>query len=159
MMLFRKAQENESEKILNVYHSVIGSQFCAWNNLYPSEYEICADMEAGTLYVIENQNAIISAISVVPENELDGFDCWEEKENAREFARVAVMPDCQGKGIAGILVSKIEKILKSQCIGAIHISVAKKNIPAQKLYQSHGFSIRGEAEMYGNSFWLFEKLL
>ena len=38
-------------------------------------------------------------------------------------------------------------------------TVAKENIPAQKLYRKTGFVFCGEADMYGHSYFLCERIL
>ena len=102
---------------------------------------------------------MIGAISIVPCNEMDGFDCWQVKENAREFARVVVRPDHQHRGLSAHLVEGILRELKDRRAAAVHIAVAKGNIPAQKLYKKMGFIFLGEADMYGHSYFLCERML
>ena len=89
-MLFRKAEMCEAETVMGLYKAVIGTPFCPWNESYPGEIEIAEDLQAGTLYVLEEDREIIGAISIVPENEYDDFECWTVKENTREFARVVI---------------------------------------------------------------------
>ena len=158
-MLFRKAERREAEAIMALYQAVIGMPFCTWDASYPGETEIAGDFAAGTLYVLEEGQRIIGAISIVPENEMDHFNCWTVKENAREFARVVLKPDHHQKGLSVYLVEGVIRELQRQGAAAIHIAVAKENIPAQKLYQRMGFDFCGEADMYGHSYYLCEKNL
>jgi len=58
-----------------------------------------------------------------------------------------------------MLVDGVLEELEKRGIFAAHISVSKLNIPAKKLYLSKGFSICGEAFMYGIDFFLCEKSL
>ncbi len=94
-----------------------------------------------------------------PQNEIDDFDCWKVRENTREFARVVLRPDQQRKGLSICLVEGIIQELQKQNAAAIHIAVSKGNIPARKLYEKMGFDFCGEADMYGHSFFLCEKIL
>ena len=158
-MIFRKAEIKEQKKIADLYRSVIGMPFCSWNEYYPGEEEIRGDLAAESLYVLEENGELIGAISIVPENELDELDCWTVKENAREFARVVLRPGCQHKGRSYYLVEGILQELQKQHVGAVHISVVKKNLPALKLYENMCFVRRGEADLYGHSFYLCEKIL
>ena len=155
-MIFRKAEKNEAEAVMSLYRAVTGTPFCTWDESYPGETEITEDLSAGTLFVLEEDRELIGAISIVPENELDDFDCWTVKENAKEFARVVLRPDHQGKGLSVHLVEGIINELQKQNVSAIHIAVAKDNIPAKKLYQKIGFYFLGEADMYGHRFFLCE---
>ena len=158
-MIFRKACKSEEKAITALYRSVIGSPFCTWDESYPGEEEVREDLLAGSLYVLVRDGELIGAISVVPENELDALDCWKVRKNAREFARVVIKPEYQHKGLSGRLVEGIIQEIQKRQADAIHIAVAKENIPAQKLYEKTGFMICGEAEMYGHSFFLCERTL
>lgn len=95
-----------------------------WNDSYPSIAEIEHDLETKNMYVMTDDSKVIGAISVVPEYELDDFDCWPCKD---------------GK--------------------AIHLSVVKTNVPAYKTYIKAGFAVDGEAQMYGNDYYLMEKAI
>ena len=156
-MIFRKAQKNDAETVLSLYKAVIGMPFCTWNESYPGMEEIIEDLSAGMLYVLEENRELIGAVSIVPENELNDFDCWTVKQNAREFARVVIRPDHQRKGLSALLVEDIIKELQKRNAESIHIAVAKENLPAQRLYQKMGFTFCGEAELYGHNFFLCEK--
>ena len=158
-MVFRKAENKEAEDIMALYNAVVGTPFCSWNESYPGETEITEDLAYGTLYVLEKDQELIGAISIVPKNEMDDFVCWRIRENAREFARVVLRPDQQQKGLSVHLVEGIVQELQKQDVSAIHIAVAKNNIPAQKLYRKTGFEFCGEADMYGHSYFLCERML
>ena len=99
---------------------------------------------------------VIGAISIVTENELDGFDCWSCKDS-KEIARVVIDKNYQGHGLSFEMVQRIETILKNKGYKAIHLSVVKTNIPAYKTYIKAGFNVVGEAKMYGNDYYLMEK--
>ena len=158
-MIFRKAQKNDVETVLSLYKAVIGMTFCTWNESYPGKEEITEDLSAGTLYVLEDNRELFGAVSIVPENELNDFDCWTIKENAREFARVVIRQDHQRKGLSVHLIEGVIQKLQKQNAAAIHIAAAKENIPALKLYQRMGFTFCGEAELYGQHFFLCEKVM
>ncbi len=155
-----KALPQESGEIFALYQSVLGTEFCVWNEYYPGMLEIDADIAADQLYVLRADNGkIIAALSVVPKNELDECTCWKMNENTKELARVVVEIDHRGKGLAGEMVRQIERILQKQNCLAIHLSVAKGNLPAYRTYLECGFAVVGEAKMYGNDYYLMEKIL
>ncbi|MCR4576422.1 MAG: GNAT family N-acetyltransferase [Clostridiales bacterium] len=158
-MLFRKAVRDDAGTVSALYEAVKGTRFCVWNESYPGEEEINSDLAAGCLYVLEDAKEVIGAISIVPENETDGFLCWQVRQNAWEFARVVIRPDRQAQGLSRLLIDGVLKELRAMNAAAVHISVAKGNIPAQKLYAKAGFVIRGEAEIFGGSYYLCELIL
>ncbi len=153
---FRRADKNDAEKVLALYESVKGQEFCVWNEYYPSSDDVANDLANDDLFVLESRGSIVGAVSIVPENELDAFDCWESCENAAEFARVAIAPAYQGKGLARVLVRNVLDVMKERGVENVHISVAKKNLPAKETYACLGFKTVGSAEMWGNSYDLCE---
>ena len=129
-----------------------------WNDSYPTMTEIEQDLEMKSLYVMTDGSKVIGAISVVPENELDGFDCWSYK-SSREIARVVIDKAYRGNGLSFKMVQNIVSILQKNGCKAIHLSVVKTNIPAYKTYIKAGFGVVGEAQMYGNDYYLMEKAI
>lgn len=157
-MVFRKAKREDLEKVFQLYRSVVGTPCCVWDDDYPGWIDINEDHENGTLYVMEEDAAILGSISIVVHNELDELTFWKEKE-ARELARVAVAPGQQGKGIAQRMVLEITSILKAQGVPSIHLLVAKANPPAQSVYRKCGFQFLGSCFMFGHDYIGCEKIL
>lgn len=153
---FRIARQGEKEQVLSLYQSAKGSKFCVWNDSYPCMTEIEHDLETGNLYVMTDGSKIIGAISIVPENELDGFDCWSCKDG-KEIARVVIDKAYQGRGLSFEMVQRIESVLREKGHLSIRLSVVKSNIPAYKTYIKAGFAVVGEAQMYCNDYYLMEK--
>ena len=155
---FRIAEWNDAERVLFLYESAKESELCVWNESYPTSLEIEHDLETKNLYVMTDSSKIIGAISIVPENELDGFDCWSNKAG-KEIARVVIDKAYQGQGLSLEMVRSIEVILRERGHKAIHLSVVKTNAPAYKTYLKAGFAVVGESQMYGNDYYLMEKTI
>ncbi len=153
--IFRKAEKEDAFSVYALYKSVVGEEFCVWNDAYPDRLEIEGDLAANDLFVLVNGEKIIGAISIVPENELDGFDCFTI--DGPEIARVVIAKEYRGKGLSYKMVSEIEKILCDRGMKSIHLSVAKANIPAYKTYIKAGFKTVGEVEIYGGDYYIMEK--
>ena len=153
---FRKAMPVDAEHIFSLYRDARTSPLCVWNDSYPTVAEIAHDLETNNLYVITDGSKIIGSISIVPENELDGFECWSIQEG-KEIARIVVDKAYQGQGLSRKMVGYVEPILRGRGYKAIHLSVVKFNIPAYKTYEKGGFAVVGEAQMYGNDYYLMEK--
>lgn len=144
--------------ILDLYQNAKNQELCVWNEYYPTITEIEHDLETNNLYVMSYNEEIVGAISIVPENEMDYFECWS-CTNSKEIARVVVAKEFQGQKISYKMIQYIESILSQQEIQSIHLAVAKINIPAYKTYTNLGFKIVSEADMYGNNYYLMEKKL
>ena len=153
---FRMATQEDAAQVLSLYENAKSGKFCVWNESYPTVKEIAHDLETNNLYVMTHGSKIAGAISVVPENELDHFDCWSRKDG-KEIARVVIAKEYQGQGLSFEMVQSIASILRENGCKAIHLSVVKTNIPAFKTYSKAGFAVVGEAQMYGNDSFLMEK--
>lgn len=157
-LTFRMAQQSDMEYVLSLYESVKSSAFCVWNDNYPTISEIQHDLETNNLYVTTDGSKVIGAISVMPENEMDDFACWSCKDG-KEIARVVIDKAYQGHGLSFEMVQDIAPILQKHGCKAIHLSVVKTNVPAYKTYIKAGFAVVGEAQMYGNDYYLMEKTI
>ncbi len=158
-MIFRNATVAEKGDVLALYESVKGQPFCAWDDTYPTIREIEHDMETDNLFVLCEDGRVIGALSVMPENEMDGLLSWRVGGRPQEIARIAVSLDCRGRGLAGYMVERICGILRERGCTAVRISAATKNTPALKTYARLGFETVGQEEMYGGSYYLLEKAI
>lgn len=159
-LIFAPAVAEDADKILSLYRSVIGSEFCVWDEVYPGMEEIRADLETDNLFVLRSGAEIVGAISIVPENELDELECWRINDGKiAEIARVTVAPGFQGRGLALKMVQEIEKVLVDRGCKCVHLLVARENMPALKTYEKAGYTVMGECDMYGHRYFACEKEL
>jgi len=158
-MAIDAAREQDAQKILALYQSVLGGEYCVWNELYPGMEEIETDTANGRLFWMLDGRTPAGAVSILTENEMDDFDCWRRPGRACEIARVVIAPAYQGRGLSKKLVEGAAARAKDRGYDVIHLSVAKGNTPAVQLYASMGFETVGEKDMYGNSYWLCEKAI
>ncbi len=159
-MIFRQARGDDSPAVFALYQSVIGSEFCIWNVLYPTADDIRRDVETGNLFVLCDGDRMAGAVSIVPENEMDDMPCWSTSDGTeREIARVVIAKAYQGKGMAAGLVRSVIDVLKARNCRTVRLSVAAENIPARKTYDKVGFVPVGEADMYCHHYYLLEKTI
>lgn len=158
-MEFRLAKFEELPLVQALYHSVIGSKFCTWDEDYPGFKEINTDYGNLSLFVLTEGDALLGAVSAVPENELEELDCWQHRENTAELARVVVAPSVQGKGLSRNLVTEAETLLRKRGTEAVHLLAAVQNLPANRCYASCGYKRYAPVEMYDNLYYPCEKKL
>lgn len=159
-MGIRKASECDRDYILQLYREAVGTEGCVWDGNYPSENEINGDLSASTLYVYTDHESIIAAVSVVPENELDGLPEWSISDGSHcEIARVVVSQAYRGRGIAAAMLGELFNVLRSQGKKSVHILAAKNNLPALSLYKRLGFVFLEEHFMFGHDYFSAEFLL
>lgn len=157
--ILRKATEADGAAVLEMYRSAIGSEGCVWDENYPTDREISADLAAGTLYVLDLGGELAGAVSILPENELDELDFWQETDSFCEIARVVISAKFRGKGLSSVMVGKLADLLKAQGVRSIHLLVAQDNFIARRTYKSLGFQFCGNCFMFGHDYTAAEKLL
>lgn len=154
------ATKDDKKQILELYHKQIGRRFCPWNESYPGEAEIDFDLSTDSIFVMKEDGRIIGSISIDYDEMVAKLPVWTlDLQPGGEIARVAVEPDCQGQGIAGLLVEHSMEVMKQRGMKSIHLLVNKHNIPALKCYDKFGFTNLGDTFMYEQPFWCYEKKL
>lgn len=156
---FGLAGKEDIDAAVALYKAAVGGDGCSWDEEYPSRETAEADLAAGGLYTLRLDGKIIGAVSVAPENELDGLGCFTVREKAREFARITVSPPLRGKGYAAYMLRRLTESAKSEGVSAWHILVSVANPSAIALYRSFGFEFLGECEAYGGCYYICEKVL
>ena len=162
-MEFRRARREEAEEILQLYRSLIGTEYCVWTENYPTEREVEFDLSRNALFCLyekmpepdeREQRARLS------EEQTAALSCWsEDLTPVAELSRLGVAAEYQNRGIARILLQEAMAELKSQGYKAVHILVAKDNVKALRSYEKLHFSTAGECELFGHSYWCYEKEL
>lgn len=157
-MEFRKAFEEEKNDVLKLYNDAKNEHLCVWNDDYPTIFEVEEDFKTNNLYVLVADDKVIGALSVVPENEMDDFEEWEQKDNVIETARIVIAKEYQGNGYSLYMIKSLIEKCKLENISAIHLSCQCENIPAIKTYKKAGFKFLCTKFMYGNNYYLCEYL-
>ena len=158
-MIFRLARIDELNEILNLYIEARQEEYCIWNDQYPSMFEIRNDFETNNLFVMELDNKIVGAISIVPENEMDDFDEWIIKDNVIEVARVVVEKNYHGKSIAFSMMNGIINLCKERKNKVIHLACYVNNPPAINVYKKLNFNFICRKNMYEHEYYLCELII
>lgn len=160
-MNFERAKEEDKLEILQLYHSLVGTEYCAWNLNYPSETEIDGDMAREALFCLKNEeNQIIGVISIDKDEAVENLTCWsKELQPSAELSRLGVKVEYQNQGVARKLLQYGMKELKKQGKRSVHFLVCKTNIKAIRSYAKLQFDVVGECELFGESWWCYEKVL
>ena len=149
------------KEIKHLYNLVKMKTYTPWEKGYPSEELICWDIERNGLWGVFDDDKLI-AVSFAGQRVEDGEENFHWKQSFKKrgtFARIAVDPDYQNKGIGTLLVKFILQELKNQGFDGVRILVGVDNVNAVKLYSKFGFENCGETERFGHSHYLLEKAL
>lgn len=166
-MEFLRARREEAEEILQLYRSLIGTEYCVWTENYPTEREVEFDLSRNALFCLyekmpepDGRGRLIGTISIDDDPEVEALSCWsEDLTPVAELSRLGVAVEYQNRGIARILLQEAMTELKSQGYKAAHILVAKDNVKALRSYEKLHFTTAGECELFGHSYWCYEKEL
>ena len=154
-----KATAEDTDAVLRLYREQLGRPFCFWDEHYPGLDTIEFDLSREALYVMKDDSGeIIAAISEEKDDDVEKLDCWNpELRPGGEYARLAVSPASQNRGITRRMVSHILGVLKEKGYRSVHILVIRENLPAVHTYAHFGFHVVGECDLYDHHYLCYEK--
>lgn len=134
---------------------------------HPKDEMIQDYMDNGEMYALMNGNEIAGMVAVVMHQD-DNYKTvpWQVDLRNDEVATIhilAICPEYQGRSLGIQLINQIEKLSKNNGKKAVRLDVLKSNIPAQKMYERAGYSLRGEQKLYAENtgitdFLFYEKI-
>ena len=134
---------------------------------HPKDEMIQDYMDNREMYALMNGNEIAGMVAVVMHQD-DNYKTvpWQVDLRNDEVATIhilAICPEYQGRSLGIQLINQIEKLSKNNGKKAVRLDVLKSNIPAQKMYERAGYSLRGEQKLYAENtgitdFLFYEKI-
>lgn len=160
MIIKRATIENKNE-ILELYHSLVGTEYCAWTENYPNSETIDNDLARESLFCMLDENArIIGVITIDEDENVEKLPCWSDVHRpSKELSRLGVRSDVQNRGIAKKLLLFAMDELKKQGMKSVHFLVCKHNKKAIWAYDKLSFNVVGECVLYDEEWWCYEKEL
>ena len=58
-MEFRRAHREEAEEILQLYRSLIETEYCVWTENYPTEREVEFDLSRNALFCLHERMSVL----------------------------------------------------------------------------------------------------
>ena len=112
-----------------------------WNSHYPNKAAFENDLQNNELYVISNNTKLVGCVVVTSKmssyyNDIEWLDPYN---NAIYVHRLAIHPDCQGKGFAQQLMDFSENFAKVRQFHSVRLDTFSKNIRNQKFYELRGY--------------------
>lgn len=155
----RRAAADDLSAVVALYRDAIGRLGCTWSEQYPTAENAGEDFEAGGLFVLCRDGAVIGAVSAVSENEIDALPFWTPAEKPREIARVVIDRRMAGHGYAAVIVSTVLSSLRTGGCDVVRLLVSPGNPAAIRTYEKLGFRPAHSVFLYGNDFRAMEKRL
>lgn len=98
---------------------------------YSRETLMVAQQHAATFTVLEERGALL------------GYQLSTRHTGSGHLARLAVEPDRQGEGLAGVLIGGVIRHLETHGIHVLTVNTQEDNIRSQRVYQRMGFEFTG----------------
>jgi GNAT superfamily N-acetyltransferase len=161
----RKASAADAASLLQLVRDCVAGMRAAgieqWDEVYPNAETIARDIEAGTLHVLCDDDAIIASITI--DQTMDPL--WQSmtwsagSEPAAAVHRLMVHPSQQGHGFGKLLMRHAKTVAREQGCRSIRLDTFLQNPAAMALYPRLGYRRTGTAMMRIGEFAGFEKLL
>ena len=91
----------------------------------------------------EARRVSISCTVATLDGEITGYQLSTQYRQSGHLARLAVLPDYQGKGMGGALVDDLIRRLLQRSIRTVTVNTQSSNIRSQRLYRRYGFLRNG----------------
>ena len=156
------AVPEDSDKLLQLYKSLLGSPCCVWDEHYPNMDTIRFDMDRDAVFVLKNEEGrILAAVSIDLDEEVEALPCWNrDLAPMGELSRLAVDASLNGLGMGGKLLQFGMEELKRRGYLSCHFLVNKHHLRAQRAYAHvEGLKVVGECELFDQPFLCYEKEL
>ncbi len=133
-----------------------------WDEIYPNEDIITKDVGSRSLYVLEQDDLCIAAVSLNQEQD-EAYQKihWLGGEPVLVVHRLCVNPAHQGHGLGSRLMDLAEAHAKQNAYVSIRLDAYTGNPRAVKLYERRGYRKAGQVYFPRRTlpFFCFEKIL
>lgn len=143
-MKIRLANKADLETLKQMFLSIVENMYkngiFIWNEYYPFE-EFEKDIDSKQLYVLIENNTIVSAFCLLNNIQGESNFNWQEKQAKSIYiARLGVNTDYTRKGIATKTLEYAKQLCKQLKAKFLRLTVVEENIPAINLYLKNGFT-------------------
>ena len=147
--MIRRAKLTDLESLLMIKDLVVidmaKHNIFQWDHSYPAAVHFQQDIENGTLYVIEDHNQICG-FACIDQNQAPEYKTldWHSPDQAYVIHRLAIHPECGGRGYASQMIRFAEEHALKNGIRDLRIDTLSKNHRAQALFRKAGFEYIGD---------------
>jgi len=138
---------------------MVKQQIFQWDDIYPDEATLKADIEAATLHGISVSQHLTGIVALNTAEPPEYQDIPWQYNNALVVHRLCVHPDYQNIGIARKLMQFAEQFARENQYTSIRLDTMLENPIAGNLYQKLNYTERGLVTFRKGKFVCFEKLI
>ncbi len=162
----RKGSLSELPEIMTVVnlcmHKLRAQNITQWDDLYPTDDQFKADLQAHNLFVALHEGEIIGTISIATEQPPEYQTiAWHHSGKVVTVHRLCVNPEWWGQGIASSLMDYVENWAFAQTYSGMRLDTYSDNHSAIRLYDSRSYRLAGKVffPRRAKPFYCFEKNL
>ena len=160
---FRLARIAEADAILALYREAAAfgkdNGSSVWDDEYPNREILDDDLAHGRLFVLEDGGAIMAAISMLEDDDIEHDDlAWTDARYCVPV-RLCVSPKLQGQGLGERMMRLLAAHAKAEGYLATRHMAAVGNLAALRLYERMGYRRMGPVAIYGGQYYAYEYLL
>ncbi len=156
--MIRKATAADLPRIGEIYEAIFdkedqGPAYTNWlRGSYPTTEDARKALEAGTLYVGEEDGALWGVVNLngiqLPEYDKISWSIPAGREKVRVIHTLCIHPAQSGKGLAKRMAAFCEETARVQGKTVIRLDTWEGNAPANRLYPSIGYRFAGRTEFF-----------
>lgn len=164
----RKALSRDVRDVVSILRSAAVAMMqegkCQWDESYPGECDVRADIQNGNGYVLEADGETVGYAAVIFDGEpayasIDGVWLTDCDYGYVVVHRMAIRQDMLGNGYGKALLMAVEKMAKDKNIESFRIDTNYDNEVMLRLLTKMGFRYCGEIQYEKGCRLAFEKLL
>ena len=161
--MVRLAEEKDIPLVERIYDEILTEEegrpvsFTNWQRgKYPTESHARAALEAGTLYVAEEEGEVYGCVNLngeqLPEYASLDWPVPAEPEEVMVIHTLCIRPRWAGKGKARELVSFCEEEARRQGKKVVRLDTYEGNAPANAMYPKLGYTMAGATKFFFQGF-------
>lgn len=142
-LILRQASMEDLPQLKNMYQEIVldmkyrGLEI--WDDVYPCQF-LQKDIAKHQLYILQNQQDIISAFALCPSSSGEKAVTWlEPGASACYLDRLGVNVHYTRQGVGSLTLSKATEIAQDLHADYLRLFVVAENIPAIRLYEKKSF--------------------
>lgn len=163
-MKLELAREKDLGKIMEIIQDaqahLLAQGIDQWQNGYPNEGVILADVACGKAYVMKNQGEIVAYSLLDQDGDADYAQIkgsWHHDGAYLVVHRVAVASQVRGTGVSQALFQAYDRWAREHDLWHFRMDTHHDNKKMQHILRKNGFSYRGDVLVKGAPRMGFEK--
>ena len=152
-MLIRKSCAADLPSLMPIFEEARGTIAALgidqWQNGYPSEQVVLADIEKGRSYLSEFDGKICGTFAMIDDGEptydkiYDGEWLTGESDSYIAIHRVAISVASRGSGLSGKIIAYAEEFAKGLGRKSLRIDTHRGNVVMRRMLEKNGFVFCG----------------